>query len=173
MLCPRRTILTRIGWMLWCGFALFGRSYAADTGLARVQGHSKEEYTIEIYYSSDLPIVGYDTNSILKAYTRRLTLERETVDNVQVNELVNALGNQRLCERGCSDECQWSFVIRESQRGSIIYQACSDAWVKRGTVGGQHIVFTDDLAKWVRKYLTVAFELEQGEYRAPVLGDKK
>jgi hypothetical protein len=159
--------------MLWCGFALYGRIYAADSGLARVQGHSREDYTIEIYYSSSMPTVAYNTNSILTAFTRRLTLNHETIDDIQVNELVNALSNQRPCQEGCSSECQWSFVIREFEGGSIIYQACTDDWAKWGTVGGQRVVFTDDLAKWVRKYLTIAFELDNGAYRAPVLGNKK
>jgi hypothetical protein len=129
--------------------------------------------TIEIYFNSILgePPASPPKEAIFKEFRHKLVVGEARIESPQVRELIESLERHTTC-KGRRIWTKWAFVMRDTT-GEAVFVAFVDPWIKYGLIDEKTVEFDAHLTAWIRKYLAAAFELERGDWKEPVMDDKK
>ena len=115
-------------------------------------------YTVEICFDNSQRFVEFDTTKALGGFAAKIVYANGTPSNKRFIDLVNVLKKHSPRE-GKTIDVRWSICVRDEQ-GKEISVCCLDAWGSDGYMDGIPVKFSNDLAVWLRKYLTEAFNLK-------------
>jgi hypothetical protein len=102
--------------------------------------------------------MAFNTTKPLQSYDAKIIFKEEAITEKRFAYLVGALKRHTPRDKGPRD-IHWSILIMDD-RGKEICTCCLDAWGVDGYINGVAVTFANDTGKWLRKYLSEAFDLK-------------